>query len=294
MRTYDGTTVLDLPYQARQLIVVADDALVEASQREEEEALRRQEVGLGWVELVKSATIPFYAALPLGRMAVKAYQAWVQAKASGIPVLQIRRSDAAHITFPIGHPRDGVTYVGHPSVPKVYYPMAEFHKTIFEHKLCEAVRLLMHLGAAKIRVEHESGWSADFCAKLSVPLSAGDEKLAGRASTRSKAQALILYEAHLSGAIAPSCPDDLIWYSHEPTWQAVADGRLNCGLRNFSIKLSYTDDFGVNAGLAAKIQGTGLEVGGKFEDYRSTIWRIAGRFVAKSGTPTKIAAIQLN
>ena len=51
MRTYDGTTVLDLPYQARQLIVVADDALVEASQREEEEALRRQEVGLGWVEL---------------------------------------------------------------------------------------------------------------------------------------------------------------------------------------------------------------------------------------------------
>jgi hypothetical protein len=218
---------------------VADDALVDAS--------RKEEGGFGWAELAKSATIPFYAAIPLGRIAINAYQAWAQVKASGISLLQVRRSDAKLLTFPLGHPRDNIIYVGHPSVPEVYYPMAEFHKTIFEHKLCEAVRLLMHLGAARIRVEHESGWSADFSAKLSVPIGTGGEKLAGRASTRSKAHALILYEAQLSGMTAPSCPSDLIWYKHEPTWQAVADGRLNCGLKTFSIKLSYTDDFGVNA-----------------------------------------------
>lgn len=156
--------------------------------------------------------------------------------------------------------------------------MAEFHRTIFEHKLSEAVRLLMQLGAAQIRVEHVSGWANDFSAKISVPLGGASENVGGHAETYSKAQSQILYEAQLAGTTVPSLPSDLTWYKHEPTWQAVADGRLNHGLMNFSIGLSYTDDFGINAGLAAKFQKTGLEVGGKFEDHRSTVWRIDGRF----------------
>jgi hypothetical protein len=73
-----------------------------------------------------------------------------------------------------------------------------------------------------------------------------------------------------------------VWFNHEPTWQAIAEGRLMHGLKNFSIDLKYADDFGINAGLAAKIRKTGLDVGGKFEDHQSTHWRISGRFATAS------------
>lgn len=73
-------------------------------------------------------------------------------------------------------------------------------------------------------------------------------------------------------------PDDLIWYHHEPTWQNIADGRLNHGLMDFSLTVSYEDDFGINLGLTASAQRAGMELGGKFEDHQNTVWQVVGRF----------------
>ena len=70
----------------------------------------------------------------------------------------------------------------------------------------------------------------------------------------------------------------MVWYEHEPTWQSIAKGRINYGLQDFSLSVSYEDDFGVNAGLKVAISKTGLEVGGKFEDHESTVWRLEGQF----------------
>jgi hypothetical protein len=241
---------LELPYSSRQLIVITEDALVEASERAERKASQKQELALDWLGVVKSVVMPVFPggslAISLSEMAIEAYRGWGRAKASGLPVLSVKRTAASGVIFPIGHPRDGVVYVGHPTTPRVYYPMADFHRKIFEHKLCEAVGLLMSLGAVKIRVEHISGWSEDFSARISVPLGVG-HNVAGQAGSHSKAQTKILYEAQLSGTGIPALPTDLVWYNHEPTWQAIAGGRLNHALQNFSISVSYTDDFGIHA-----------------------------------------------
>lgn len=78
------------------------------------------------------------------------------------------------LKFPLGHPRNGVLYIGHPAKPDVYYTMAEFHRVTFEHKFSEATSLLMHLGATKIRVGHVTGWSKEFSGRISAPLGMAD------------------------------------------------------------------------------------------------------------------------
>jgi hypothetical protein len=66
--------------------------------------------------------------------------------------------------------------------------------------------------------------------------------------------------------------------SSEPLWQEVANARLDSGLRAFTLEVNYTDDFGINASLKAKIAGVGLEIGGTFTEYRETVWKLGGTF----------------
>jgi hypothetical protein len=156
--------------------------------------------------------------------------------------------------------------------------MADFHRVTFEHKFCEAVELLMSLGAKKMRVEHVTGWSKDFSARLSVPLGTPSEKVTLEAGKHSATRSGLLYEASLLGTDEPTVPDSLVWYAHEPTWQAVAKGRIGFGLSDFSLSVAYEDDFGINAGLKVAVLKAGLELGGKFEDHQSTVWRLEGSF----------------
>lgn len=278
---------LKLPYQNRQIIVVANDALVESTRRRKDQASKVTQ-SLEVVESLTTLTDHIVPGVKLGliltKRAVDAYAGWTQARAGGLTVFQISRSDAQEIQFPVGHPRDGVVYVGHPSVPNVYYPMADFHKAMFEHKLCEAVRLLMNLGATKIEVEHINGWDETFSVNLAVPL-ASTGTIGGHGGGHSKGQTRLLYRAELSGTTNPTIPVDMVWYNHEPTWQVISEGRTKHGLEQFSIDLKYVDDFGVSAGLAAKIEKSGLDVGGKFQDHQSTHWRIKGHFRKADSRP---------
>ena len=61
-------------------------------------------------------------------------------------------------------------------------------------------------------------------------------------------------------------------------WQEVAAARLESGLRTFAIKVNYTEDFGIDSKLTAKIEGVGLKLGGKFTDYKETSWALSGSF----------------
>jgi hypothetical protein len=61
----------------------------------------------------------------------------------------------------------------------------------------------------------------------------------------------------------------------------VANARLESGLRAFTIDVNYTDDFGINASLKAKIASVGLELGGTFTEYRETVWKLSGTFAEK-------------
>jgi hypothetical protein len=272
--------VLDLPYSDRQLILVSDDQLVQATEKQARLAFQKQAQGFDWKKIAEAALLDFIP-LPFSRTleatARETIRSWGRAREEGASVLPVGKTAAKQISFPPGHPRDNIIYVGHPAKPSLYFTMADFHRVVFEHKFCEAVELLMSLGATGIRVEHVAGWSKEFSARISVPLGDVGETSAGELSVKKATSQSLLYEANLAG-VDPSLPDDLVWFHHEPTWQSIANGRLKYGLSDFSMSVSYQDDFGINAGLKIALAKTGLDVGGKFEDHQSTIWRLEGDF----------------
>jgi len=61
-------------------------------------------------------------------------------------------------------------------------------------------------------------------------------------------------------------------------WEAVAEGRLHGGLRQFDLKVDYTEDFGVNTDLETKVRRLNLDIGGEFKAIRFSRWRMTGSF----------------
>ena len=283
-----------LPYAERQLIVVVDDALVAAEREAEKEA----EPGDGGASSVEIANVAALAIAPESRWrarrvrvagiagltghmvasAVATALAAARARDSGVDVLTVASTEAASLTFPPGHPRDRVLYVGHPAVPTTYYAAAGFHHLTFEHKFAEAVELVMDLGATQLEVEHVKGWSDELAANLAVPLPmAGAEAGLHAKQSRSHGSSA-LFKASLKGNANPKLPDGLVWFPHEPTWQQLAEGRLKHGLTQFQLSVRYEDDYGIDAGLKLKAGNAGLELGGSFQEHESTVWRIEGNF----------------
>lgn len=275
-----------LPYAERQLIVVVADALV-AAEREVEGKAEPGDGGAKWLAIATAAraiapATRSVAVLATGSivavLAVEAARAAARARDSGVDVLTVASTEAASLTFPPGHPRDGVLYVGHPAVPTTYYAAAGFHRHTFEHKFAEAVGLVMALGATQLEVEHVKGWSDQFAANLEVPLPmAGAEAGLHAKQSRSHGSSA-LFKATLRGNANPKLPDGLVWYPHEPTWQQLAVGRLEHGLTQFQLSVRYEDDYGIDAGLKLAAGKAGLDLGGSFQEHESTVWRIEGNF----------------
>lgn len=277
------TSITTRPYGERQFVVVVDDAIVLAekiaksrsAQSGAQDWMKIAATTVGLIGSVAGGLGPVSLAVAGADVVVKALG---RLRESGLDVLTLGRSQARELQFPPGHPRDEVLYIAHPAEPSVYFTTAQFHRLTFEHKFSEAIRLLMALGARTINVEHQSGWAEEFSANLNATLPKGDAKLAANTESKEKSGAKLLFKATLDGTTAPKIPTGLVWFPYEPTWKQIAEGRINYGLRNFSLSLRYEDDFGVNAGLRGSALKAGLDLGGRFEDHESTVWLIEGDF----------------
>ena len=273
MKGKEAEAFLEMPYAKRKLIVVADDSVVEA-ERAARASTDAESNTVDWTAVVKESLEMYwrYMTIPGWIGMIKA------ARDQGVNVLSVSRSESTMLQFPPGHPQDGVLYVEHPTVHEIYYPTAQFHRLAFEHKLSEAIELLMALGAIEINVEHQVGWGKEFSTNLNVPTGKTGEQVGTTAGKNTEKQRHLLFQISLEGTSDPSVPDELVWFPHEPTWQQVARGRIKYGMKSFSISLRYENDFGINADLEVRAGKAGLNLGGKFENHESTIWNVQGSF----------------
>lgn len=193
-----------------------------------------------------------------------------------IAIISTGESDS--LTFPPGHPRRKLVYARHPASSTLYYPVASFHRKVFEHKFAEAIRLLTSLGAQKVRVEHERGWGHGFGVDFSMVVPEANTQSSAGFSSSNKADDRLLFVATLRGNPTPKIPDSLVWFPHEPLWQEIARNRIDYGLEEFDLTIGYSDDYGVNTKLMANLTRASFELGGSFEEHVSTTWRITGEF----------------
>lgn len=229
----DNPGVAMLPYAKRQRIVVVDDAVAEAERQARAIAVPEAEEKGVPLEKLLDAALVFQCSAPMLAAFVgkELYKKLKSAREQGIDLLSVGRSEAgSQLSLPVGHPLDGVVCVGDPARPNVYHTLAEFHRRTFEHKFAEAVRLLMALGATRMRVSSEEGRGADMASELDVPLQA----VAGKVSARRAGTQGLLFEATLAPN-QPRLPGDLVWYPQEPNWRTLPEGCLGYGLADFSL-----------------------------------------------------------
>ena len=269
---------LNRPYAERQFIVVAPDEIAEA-ELEAKDKGDTKAAKIDWAKIGESTLTLMTGGggTLIAATALDAIKAWNRMRAAGTAITTVKRSDAATLIFTPGHPRDGHLYVGHPAVPRIYHTPAMFHRLCFEHKFCEAIRLIAALGARKISVEHVSGWSKEFLANLSLPHGHAGT-VGAKAGGKSKSAAKLLFTAKYAGDHEPEVPQNLVWYPHEALWQQIAHDRLQYGLTDFNLTVRYEEDFGVDAAFVANVCKSKLSLGGTFEAQRNTVWRLVGKF----------------
>jgi hypothetical protein len=205
-----------------------------------------------------------------------------EAEDDGLRLLPVNQSQVGQLDMPVGHPLPNVVYIGSPAVAERYYPIADFHVRVFEERFGEAMRLLMALGAERLTVRSQHGWKRDIKANLDAPI----QQLKNHAELRvgSRRDRSLVFEAQLQPTTMPEVPTGLVWFNHEPTWQAVAEGRVKYGLREFQLQVTSREDFGISADVASKIrQRKILNLGGGFTQQVDTSWLLEGTF----GEPPK-------
>jgi len=295
------TTFTDVPYMERRLLVVSNRAVLKAAEEEQEKISKsKTSEGFDWAGMaaaagnlaVRAVSWEFSLGKILVGMGIEAYQALSKAREQGAPIRAISFEEAAQLAFPPGHPREGVVYVGHPVVPNTYYTMADFHRVVFEHKFAEAMLLLMSLGAKTMRVEHVIGWSSEFAGSLDVTIPTQSTNVGANVDGGRNNDRKLLFTATLDGNHSPKLPAGMAWFPHEPMWGGVAKGRIDFGLSKFNLSVRYRDDYGIDSKLCALVEGAGLEIGGKFEAHRATVWQIEGSFVSGAADLTHVSLVE--
>lgn len=278
--------IADTPYYERQLITIVPDEVKEAEKKADEKIDEAKDVkkskSADYAKIVSdilqiSARPQILITNVVIQLGIEAIKAVKELYSKGIEILTISSSESSQFLFPPGHPRRKNLYVGHPASTNVYFPFTDFHRLMFETKFSEAVTLLMALGAETLNIEQLEGWGYEMSSDFTLPIPNAPGSKAGIEASSNKNNSL-LFSASLSPNHEPIIPNYLVWYHYEPTWKMVADGRLKYGLNEFSLNVSYKDDYGIGAKLKTEIEKTGFEVGSNFTRHTATVWNISGKF----------------
>ena len=288
---------LDIPYTDRQRILIAADEHVAAERQSRagvEEQAQRQPwspgdegtSASGGSEVAASKSHTAVAAQHLQRGLHGLQDAGAGLKRGlddramltlrrRLGILMIGRAEAGVLRFDHGHPLTDVLYVGHPARPDLYYPAAEFHRRVFEHKFAEAVMLLTSLGASRIALTQVQGQARETegaaLAQTSLAL--------GFTRTRSeRSWSGAMFVAEFPGSGEPVVPDGLCWFPDEHTWQMLAHSRIAGGAEKTSLEVRYLTDYGIDMHMVRSARTFGVKIGGKFQEHHDTIWRLDAEF----------------
>jgi len=279
---------LDIPYTDRQRVVIVSDELADAERRSRADREVEKMEPLGAGKRVTREVADESPAAVIGRHLQRGLEGlqytgadivqavedraarWAVRRRLG--ALMIGRTEARVLRLDQGHPLVNVLYVGHPAKRQLYYLAAEFHRRVFEHKFVEAVTLLTSLGASRIAVQQEEGETRDR-ERSSVAAGLGFTRTR-REQSRSGAE----FEAEFPGSPKPFVPDGLCWYPDEQTWKMIAHTRIVGGAQKTSLKVTYTTDYGIDTRIVGEARMCGVNLGGKFQRQRDTIWRLDAEF----------------
>ena len=194
-----------------------------------------QETSIEDFEKIENEFVQHFLELPYEeRKLIVPVKSYSDLSQNTLSVLNIKNLPA--INFPIGHPIANQLYVGHPYLPTKYIPFENYELELLEDKIREFCQVMQFLGATEINIESVNTLSNNndrtVNQKGNVSL---DYKLAS-GNVEFKRDRVSKFVDDISKSIslhqtftpkaAPYLPDNLVWYSNEPSWQRIYDQRM--------------------------------------------------------------------
>lgn len=146
------------------------------------------------------------------------------------------------ISFPLGHPVANQLYVGHPLITNKYIPFENYQIELVEEKVREFCEFVQYLGATEINIDCLNTTLNDSTnnEKWNINGEIGGEKRNLSASVAQQYSRHLIEELSKSISLhqkfsptkPPCLPQNMIWYSHEASWQRLYNQRINGGLSN--------------------------------------------------------------
>src|SRR5262245_33329010 len=170
--------------------------------------------------------------------------------------------------FPINHPIDGLAYVCCETEPDLYVPLASFHQYMYEAKLAAFHELCANLGVRHCTVIYAEEDGQDITTRVrasGIPTQIGPVSVGLRTSTSQHSSETAAVFTAYPPPNRPLTETRSGWMNGEPTWGVMQRLRFERNLERYRAEFSYLDDMGIDANVAAKIAGVGLDIGGEFK-----------------------------
>lgn len=171
-----------------------------------------------------------------------------------------------YINFPVGHPQPNTLYIGHPLKPGVYIPFENATEQLFMEKVRELCYLAQCLGAVEIKFKRIKGLdvsnSESSCLErtgeagrkfLNVGGSLGVS--GSETNTYSSKDGVELVQCY-SPIKKPFCPEEMVWYDSDPTWQTLVKQRLNGNILSYVEHVSSIETTTVSSNQLMSLKGS--------------------------------------
>lgn len=171
-----------------------------------------------------------------------------------------------YINFPVGHPQPNTLYIGHPLKPGVYIPFENATEQLFMEKVRELCYLAQCLGAVEIKFKRIKGLdvsnSESSCLERSGEAGrkflnvGGSLGVSGsETNTYSSKDGVELVQCY-SPIKKPFCPEGMVWYDSDPTWQTLVKQRLNGNILSYVEHVSSIETTTVSSNQLMSLKGS--------------------------------------
>lgn len=171
-----------------------------------------------------------------------------------------------YINFPVGHPQPNTLYIGHPLKPGVYIPFENATEQLFMEKVRELCYLAQCLGAVEIKFKRIKGLdvsnSESSCVERSGEAGRKFLNVGGRlgvsgseTNTYSSKDGVELVQCY-SPIMKPFCPEGMVWYDSDPTWQTLVKQRLNGNILSYVEHVSSIETTTVSSNQLMSLKGS--------------------------------------
>lgn len=171
-----------------------------------------------------------------------------------------------YINFPIGHPQPNTLYIGHPLKPGVYIPFENATEQLFMEKVRELCYLAQCLGAVEIKFKRIKGLDVSNSEASSVDCSGevgrkflnvggSREVSCSETNTYSSKDGVELVQRY-SPIKKPFCPEGMVWYDSDPTWQTLVKQRLNGNILSYVEHVSSIETTTVSSNQLKSLKGS--------------------------------------